>query len=510
MKKNVRKNKSGATKRTPSKNQAKIVTAPVTAGAVIRTNNAKVNGGKGFRVTHSEIIFPITSVAYNGQTTFCKGINPTSVTMFPWLCSIAERFEKYRFHSLRYDYTPVCPTTTQGTFCMALDYDPDDFQAPSIDDDGRREIMSHQGAVQGPVWAAFSLAVPSNQLSAVGERWVRNWEIEVDPLPEARTSDLGNLLGGLFGTNPTAIAESSQWFGDLRVTYDVELSLPQLHNPVQETGSQLIKLAATDEESNLYDDVDNNQAYGLKFTDPLTEANLTSQTQYVTYDSTGNPLLSIQYGTGSASASQLPTGNTLKVEKDFSGRIEFRMLQAPRSESVDPETTGWDFYYGNATGASTEWGTPIVAWNRLSDALGDPGTSLYTNYRKVPTVNTYFGELPSSKVLISDTLAGIRHYVVELVGTFVKNTFLRLFKRSAVSGLTTLATEIFAEPRSLTKLSGLLGKQRITHRIYDPYLTYCRRLGLDPNRTEEQDKPTKEDPLIATQKARGPPPSKRW
>ena len=101
------------------------LSAPAANGTYVKHGRARMkNAGAGMRVTHREYIEDVT---FGGSGLYlnviAEPINPGNRLLFPWLASIASRFETYRFNSLKFIYEPQCGTDTDGTVMIAVDFD---------------------------------------------------------------------------------------------------------------------------------------------------------------------------------------------------------------------------------------------------------------------------------------------------------------------------------------------------------------------------------------------------
>jgi hypothetical protein len=97
------------------------VTRPVN----VATSTINTNMAFSSTIARSELAIPVVLEA-DSQRLFDFSINPSNHTLFPWLSNIAPFFDMYSFKELRIRYVPSCPSTTQGQFTMAIDYDPTD------------------------------------------------------------------------------------------------------------------------------------------------------------------------------------------------------------------------------------------------------------------------------------------------------------------------------------------------------------------------------------------------
>jgi hypothetical protein len=142
-------------------------------------------------------------------------VNPSNALLFPWLCGIAENFEKYRFTSMRVDAIPSAATSVPGRYYMAFDYDYDDPVAIT-----KAALMSNRSACEAPVWETLGLTVQCPEMFREMPWKYCNLNTRNNAV-EPRTA-----YGGYFmfaAETPTPYCTFDLW-----VTYTVELILPVL------------------------------------------------------------------------------------------------------------------------------------------------------------------------------------------------------------------------------------------------------------------------------------------
>lgn len=212
---------------SPSRSQSnsrsrKTNSAPVAISVPHFGSKPKVRLGPSgsFRIEHSEIFASPASPTGELPQSLTFTIQPGHSEMFPWLSAMAQRFEKYRFSSLKFRYRPSCPTTTAGLLALSVDFDPDDNHPMPLTQEGRIAMLSRACSTSTSPWSPITLDL-APFLSQVGERFVRGWTQE-HPF-EPRTADVGQLYIGAFTT-----AEAGLWLGDVMVSYTIDLYQPQL------------------------------------------------------------------------------------------------------------------------------------------------------------------------------------------------------------------------------------------------------------------------------------------
>lgn len=197
------------------------VSAPAANGTIVRTSKAIIdNNNDGITVRHREFLQDISPSTDGFQMLVAQAINPSNSSLFPWLSGIVNRYECFKFHTLKFIYEPQCSTTTSGTVMMAVDYDVDDSEPTS-----KVQMMSFKGAARSPPWFAGTNMSASSDLNRQ-----KSYYITQKIGSESRLSNVGNFFLAYEGTEQLTM-------GELYVEYEVRLSIPTLEG---ETG-----LAAT-------------------------------------------------------------------------------------------------------------------------------------------------------------------------------------------------------------------------------------------------------------------------
>lgn len=194
------------------------LSAPAANGTYVKHGKARTRNTKsGMRVCHREYIQDIVfGLAGDYENVVALPINPGNTQMFPWLASIANRFETYSFRSLRFIYEPQCGTENEGTVMIAVDFDAVD-PAP-VD---KLQFMTYDGAVRSPPWFASVYECAKYNLHKY-----KQYYITKDLVTPLSTDEKTYFVGNLF----VATLSQADPFtaGELYVEYDIELSTPQL------------------------------------------------------------------------------------------------------------------------------------------------------------------------------------------------------------------------------------------------------------------------------------------
>jgi hypothetical protein len=171
------------------------------------------NSGSSIRVRHCEYIGDIP-----GSTTFSAvgyKINPGLSSVFPWLSGLAILYESYTVHDLKFRFSTMKSTATNGTVMGAVDFDAADA-APSA----KAQMMAYKGAVRSAPWAEFEVHCAPDDLQKFKKRFVRNDTLASNL--DIKTYDVGQLFIATDGEADTST------IGELYVEYDITFQTPQL------------------------------------------------------------------------------------------------------------------------------------------------------------------------------------------------------------------------------------------------------------------------------------------
>lgn len=196
------------------------IAAPVANATATRTQKARVNRSRSGQVAvaHREyigdiVLFP--NDLFNIQ--IAQNINPGNASLFPWLSTIANNFEKFVFRRLRFIYEPQSSTTTPGTVMMAVDWDSRDTNPVS-----KVEMMSYEDATRSPTWFASTYDSQPHNLHTQKQYFIT----EGGSSPSGTDIHFYSVGKFIVATmSDQAIASS---IGELYVEYEVDLITPQL------------------------------------------------------------------------------------------------------------------------------------------------------------------------------------------------------------------------------------------------------------------------------------------
>jgi hypothetical protein len=203
---------------------SKIHSVSVAYSKPTMTKKPKISGNPyaengSVRIRHKEYLNDILGSKGFDNTSF--PINPGLSVTFPWLSDIANRFESYKFHQLKFCYDPTCTSITPGSVLMAVDFDAADQKASS-----KQAIMSYHNAVRSAPWDSVEYQSSKSDLLKFGiQRYVRS---DVIPNTDIKTYDVGSFqLATILASD-----DNIPW-GELYVEYDVELFTPQVDDKLK-------------------------------------------------------------------------------------------------------------------------------------------------------------------------------------------------------------------------------------------------------------------------------------
>lgn len=150
--------------------------------------------------------FGSTSSGVNG---FRLDPNTTisGVYLFGHLSSVASSFQRYRFHDLRFEYLPCCPTSTNGSLSFSTLEDSAVATNQSIN-----QITSIQGCVSTAVWSPIGAVINHS----------REWKYMTGSGGSDADERL-NAAGVVLANTPSPLPASS-FFGWLRFVGRIEFS----------------------------------------------------------------------------------------------------------------------------------------------------------------------------------------------------------------------------------------------------------------------------------------------
>lgn len=235
QKKNQNKQSGQLARQSQKSNNQQIQKAPVAIARQMKVSQPKVvTTPKCSKISHRELVSTISGNTTYAVTSFA--LNPGISATFPWLSSVANSYEQYRFLRLRFIYVPRCATSYAGSVLLSPEYDALD-SAPTSE--ASQAMML--GTEENVPWVEqmIDLSVP-DMFSLGSRKFTRSTSVSNSDL---KTYDAGQLFVG------RASCADTNAIGKLWVEYDVELYVPQ--NPsvglVSAIGSASIYNLASDQ-----------------------------------------------------------------------------------------------------------------------------------------------------------------------------------------------------------------------------------------------------------------------
>jgi hypothetical protein len=189
--------------------RSRTIDAPSASGRTLTTMVPEFLSSKGTCVIrHSEYLTDVTgSVAFASQY---FSINPGLLGTFPWLSTVANSFERYRFKKLWFRYETLSPSSQTGKV----------FYVPNFNVDGesptsKLEALTYELSCGSQPWIRFDLNIPSKYLSTYNEYFVRSGYIDHD----LKTYDPLALIVCVEGSTTSTL-------GEVWIDYEVELINP--------------------------------------------------------------------------------------------------------------------------------------------------------------------------------------------------------------------------------------------------------------------------------------------
>lgn len=168
-------------------------------------------------VCHREYLGDILGTSAFSNTAY--PLNPGMAQTFPWLSTVAENYQEYKFHGLVFEFRPLITdfvtSGAPGVIVMATNYNAD---VPSYVN--KQQMENSEYAVSVKPTNALMHGVECQMVqTTIPQRYVRNGSVPSNQ--DLRLYDYGNFQ---FATqsNPT------QNLGELWVSYCVEFFKPQL------------------------------------------------------------------------------------------------------------------------------------------------------------------------------------------------------------------------------------------------------------------------------------------
>lgn len=177
--------------------RSRNVFAPVATTSAVNYSTAN----RVINLSGREFVQDVVSAIGTSSAFACQSklLRPTDGDLFSWLCSIAKKFEEFKFHQLRFIYEPQVPSTVSGQVGLFFDGDPTHLQP------GNWNGFVNTGAnAHGAVWAKHVLNVPP---------WLFSSRKSYYTISEF--ADANATTTGTFGSAPAKAADPMEYFPGL-------------------------------------------------------------------------------------------------------------------------------------------------------------------------------------------------------------------------------------------------------------------------------------------------------
>lgn len=189
------------------------------------------NTNAGIRIKHREYVGEVyASTSTDKFQLVSYPINPGQSKTFPWLSSVADAFQEYKFHGCVFEFISNCAdisatsSVSIGSVVLATDYN-----AAHADYQNKMEMENSEFATSGKptVNILHLIETAKSQTVTQGHRYVRTGVPESGT--DIRLYDLGKFQIASVDNNQNP----GTALGSLHVSYDVEFFKPELPKPCE-------------------------------------------------------------------------------------------------------------------------------------------------------------------------------------------------------------------------------------------------------------------------------------
>jgi hypothetical protein len=199
----------------PQAAQGIVALAPIPASRPIvfrpQPPRLRSSGPSGnIRIRHQELVARIS-----GEVSFTMReylLNPSNVLLFPWLSALSRRFMNFKFHSVSLTFIPKCPSIATGSVYMAANYNVN--EAIPVDS---RAMMSQYRPIDSTIWNRSTFRASTAKMNTQKSFFV---------VPTPTTADNLVYPARLLVATEDLTGVASGAYGDLIITYDIELMTP--------------------------------------------------------------------------------------------------------------------------------------------------------------------------------------------------------------------------------------------------------------------------------------------
>jgi len=177
------------------------------------TGNMFAEGGS-VGLEHSELLSELPgSVSYSATAV---AIQPGLASVFTYGSKVASMFETYEFDYLRIEYTPYCPSSTNGLVMLAMDYDAADTTPAT-----KKDLSLLSGFTQGSCWNRVTVNFDRKMMNRI-RHFIRTTGLPSNN--DIKFYDSAILYVATVGMATTANV------GDITISYRLKLYTPQINS----------------------------------------------------------------------------------------------------------------------------------------------------------------------------------------------------------------------------------------------------------------------------------------
>ena len=233
---NLLRSQKTALVKAPSKSRASGAYAAYSVDQVSRGNGSRQLMRTGLK---SELFSTLpTTTSQEFQLMHRIRINPLSKNTFKWLPTIAQNFESFKFHKLRFRYENRCSSLTSGSVIMSPSYDSADSNSQAATES---LLFQNKGTMDFSVWKNGALEVNCAAMNRLYKSHTcMSDERYATSTQDAKTIDPGQVFICLDGV------PAATFTGKIFVDYDVEFFEPHAPTePVNQGGAEIVNQGIT-------------------------------------------------------------------------------------------------------------------------------------------------------------------------------------------------------------------------------------------------------------------------
>jgi len=196
--------------------------APVAVGAVVSRRAYRFGSSPNLKVAHMEYLGDVISAGTDfAASQFCV-VQPGDPVSFPWLSSIAGRFEQYRINALTVKYLPSCPTSSGGTVIVAFD-----TNAQRATPSSKVSMLDYANSFRDAPWMAGQVRCSGfnkKLYTLLGNNYGQTDDLNLPGNPYNALSDIKTYAAGQILVATDGVAAGT--VGEIWLEYDIDLINP--------------------------------------------------------------------------------------------------------------------------------------------------------------------------------------------------------------------------------------------------------------------------------------------